>query len=98
HLALFWVRNAPIYIAIPNMSQPGTNILLPREIGHHGVREIQLDLPVERVNQVILGLEVCEESSFGNAGPFGYFGSGGGGETALRKKAGRGVQDCISFV
>src|SRR6202035_1530844 len=33
-----------------------------------------------------------------NAGPFGYLGSGGSGETALRKKASRAVENCISLV
>src|ERR1700704_3872948 len=49
HLALLRMRNAPIHIAIPGVSQPRTDMLLPREIRHHGVCELQLDLPVKRI-------------------------------------------------
>src|SRR3984893_4193454 len=80
------------------MLQPGTNILLPREIRHHGVRQFQLDLPVQRVDQIILGLEIRDKSSLGNSCPLGYFGSRASRETALRKEARCGVQDCISLV
>src|SRR5260370_20342416 len=68
------ICNAPLHVTIPNMSQPGTNILLSREIRHHGVCEFQLDLPIERVDQIILGPEIfkgpeiCKKSSLGNSG------------------------------
>src|SRR5207253_9507946 len=64
------IRNAPIHIAIPNMSQLGANILLPREIRHHGACEFQLDLPVKGIDQIILGLEVRKQSSLGDASLF----------------------------
>jgi hypothetical protein len=52
------------------MSQPGTNIRLPGEIGHHGIREPQLDLPVKGIDQIILSLEVRKQSSLGDASLF----------------------------
>jgi hypothetical protein len=73
------------------MSHPATNILLPREIRHHGVGKLQLDLPVHRINQIILGPEIREESSLGNSGPLGYFGRRGSRQTAFRKEARCGV-------
>src|SRR5712671_6791361 len=92
------MRNAPIHIAIPNMLQLGTNILLPGEIRHHGVREFQLDLPVKGVNQIILSLEVRKQSSLGDASLFRYLGRWSSSKTALRKQAGRRLEDRISFV
>jgi hypothetical protein len=87
-----------MYIAIPNMLQPGPNILLPREIRHHCVGEFQLDLAVERVDQGILSLEVRKKRSFGDASALGDLGRRGCRETALRKEAGRGVEDCVALV
>jgi hypothetical protein len=52
------------------MSLPGTNILLPRKIRHHGVCEFQLDLPVKGIDQIIFSLEVRKQSSLGDAGLF----------------------------
>jgi len=52
------------------MSQPGTNLLLPGEIRHHGVCQFQLDLPVKGIDQIIFGLEVRKQSSLGDASLF----------------------------
>src|ERR1700688_982204 len=60
----------PLYVTIPNMLQPGTNILLSREIRHHSVCEFQFDLPVKGIDQIILGLEVRKQSSLCDASLF----------------------------
>src|ERR1700676_2202389 len=80
------------------MSQPGTNILLPREIRHHGVSQFQLDLPVKGIDQIILSLEVRKQSSLGDPSSFRYLRRWGSGKTALRKYAGRGIEDRIALV
>jgi hypothetical protein len=73
------------------MSQPGTNILLSREIRHHGVCEFQLDLPIERVDQIILGLKYVKRVPSATPAQLDILEVGAAVRPRSAKEAGRGL-------
>src|SRR5882672_4877879 len=68
NLLLFPVSNAPLHVAIPDVLQSMPHALLSWETGHHRICQLQLELAIQRVDQLILRLEVGKQRAFRNPG------------------------------
>src|ERR1700736_2727245 len=68
NLLLVRVSDAPMHVAIPDVLQSMPHALLSWETGHHRIRQLQLELAIQRVDQLILRLEVGKQRAFRNPG------------------------------
>src|ERR1700730_4243241 len=52
--------DAPLHILIPDMLQSMAHACLARKAGHHGIRQFQLDVAIQRIHEFILRFEIDE--------------------------------------
>jgi hypothetical protein len=86
-----------VYIAIPDVLQPIPHALFTRETGHHRIRQLQLELAIQRVDQLVLRFEVGKQRAFRNPGRT-CNGCGRSTQPPLRENLDRGGQDRIAFI
>jgi hypothetical protein len=61
------ILQSPLDVLVPHMLQSASYAQSARKAGHHCIRQLQLDLAVERIHQLILRFVVREQSPFSNS-------------------------------